>query len=198
MICKKCGREYEDDMSSCLWCNAPNEEQPNFKKSQPVEGSPQKEIVSPETTEGSNNRVAGLFMWSCMIFNFTGFGYIYVSIIHTLLHYKELHKGKVNASIKDNKIYTPLKDKWLVNKPEEEVRQKYICRLVDSYGYSLDQMDQEKTVNNSQRGTGSARADIVVWRDKEGKSANPQKSPIIIVECKAESVTIHEEDYFQG
>ncbi|MBP5582468.1 MAG: N-6 DNA methylase [Bacteroidales bacterium] len=104
----------------------------------------------------------------------------------------------MKIQIKDNKIYTPLKDKWLVNKPEEEVRQKYICRLVDSYGYSLDQMDQEKTVNNSQRGTGSARADIVVWRDKEGKSANPQKSPIIIVECKAESVTIHEEDYFQG
>ncbi len=28
--------------------------------------------------------------------------------------------------------------------------------------------------------------------------ADPQKSPIIIVECKAESVTIHEEDYYQG
>lgn len=95
-------------------------------------------------------------------------------------------------------IYAPLKGKWLVNKPEEEVRQKYICRLVDSYGYSLEQMDQEITVNNTQRGTGRARADIVVWRNKEDKNANPQKSPIIIVECKAESVTIHKEDYFQG
>lgn len=95
-------------------------------------------------------------------------------------------------------IYAPLKDKWLINKPEEEVRQKYICRLVDSYGYSLEQMDQEITVNNSQRGTGRARADIVVWRNKEDKNANPQKSPIVIVECKAESVTIHKEDYYQG
>ena len=25
MICKKCGREYEDDMPQCLWCDAPNE-----------------------------------------------------------------------------------------------------------------------------------------------------------------------------
>ena len=25
MICKKCGREYEDDMPKCLWCDAPNE-----------------------------------------------------------------------------------------------------------------------------------------------------------------------------
>lgn len=25
MICKKCGREYEDDMPKCLWCDAPND-----------------------------------------------------------------------------------------------------------------------------------------------------------------------------
>lgn len=25
MICKKCGREYEDDMTKCLWCGEPNE-----------------------------------------------------------------------------------------------------------------------------------------------------------------------------
>ena len=26
MICKKCGREYPDDMLNCLWCDAPNEQ----------------------------------------------------------------------------------------------------------------------------------------------------------------------------
>ena len=31
----------------------------------------------------------------------------------------------------EKEIYAPLKGKWLVMKPEEEVRQKYICRLVD-------------------------------------------------------------------
>ena len=71
----------------------------------------------------------------------------------------------------DKEIFTPLKNKWLVNKPEEEVRQKYICRLVDSYGYALDQMDQEIQVTNSQRGQGAARADIVVWRSKEDKES---------------------------
>ena len=71
--------------------------------------------------------------------------------------------------IKGNKIFAPLKDKWLVLKPEEEVRQKYISRLVDSYGYALNQMDQEIQVSNSQRGQGAARADIVVWRSKEDK-----------------------------
>lgn len=102
----------------------------------------------------------------------------------------------MEIQIKDNKIFAPLKDKWLVNKPEEEVRQKYICRLIDSYGYSKDQMDQEIQVSNSQRGQGAARADIVVWRSHEDKEN--KKYPLIVVECKAESVTIHKEDYYQG
>lgn len=96
----------------------------------------------------------------------------------------------------DKEIYAPLKDKWLVYKPEEEVRQKYICRLVNNYGYTFEQMAQEIQVSNSQRGQGAARADIVIWKNKEDKLNS--KSPIIVVECKAESVTIHEEDYFQG
>lgn len=102
----------------------------------------------------------------------------------------------MEVQIKDNKIYAPLKDKWLVTKPEEEVRQGYICRLVDSYGYDLKQMDQEIKVNNTRRGTGSARADIVIWKTKEDKQE--KKYPIIVVECKAEKVTIREEDYYQG
>lgn len=102
----------------------------------------------------------------------------------------------MEVQIKDNKIYAPLKKKWLVLKPEEEVRQKFICRLVESYGYSLGQMDQELQVTNSQRGQGAARADIIVWRSSEDKEA--KKYPLIVVECKAESVTIHKEDYYQG
>ena len=102
----------------------------------------------------------------------------------------------MEVQIKENKIFAPLKDKWLVNKPEEQVRQQYICRLVDSYGYNLDQMAQELQVTNSQRGQGAARGDIVIWRSKEDKLNN--KSALIVVECKAESVTIRQEDYFQG
>ena len=102
----------------------------------------------------------------------------------------------MKIQIQDNKIFAPLKDKWLVLKPEEEVRQKYVCRLIDNYGYSIEQMTQEIPVNNSHRGQGMARADIAIWRNVEDK--NNGISPIIIVECKAESITIHEEDYFQG
>lgn len=102
----------------------------------------------------------------------------------------------MEIQIKGNKIFAPLKGCWLVYKPEEEVRQKYICRLVDSYGYTLEQMDQEIQVSNSQRGQGAARADIVIWRNREDK--DNKKYPLIVVECKAESVTIRKEDYYQG
>lgn len=103
---------------------------------------------------------------------------------------------KLEVQIKDNKIFAPLQNKWLILKPEEEVRQEYICRLVNDYGFSIEQMEQEKKVNNSLRGQGRAMADIVIWRNEKDKVES--KSPIIIVECKAEHITVREEDYFQG
>lgn len=95
-----------------------------------------------------------------------------------------------------NQIYSPIRDKWLVLKPEEEVRQRYVCRLVDSYGYGIKQMEEEVKVTNSQRGQGAARADIVIWRNEEDKRKG--KNALIVVECKAENVTIRQADYFQG
>ena len=102
----------------------------------------------------------------------------------------------MELQIKNNKIFAPLKNKELVLTPEERVRQEYICRLVNHYGYDLSQMDQELQVNNSLRGQGKARADIVVWKSVSAKSN--EDAATIVVECKAEHITIREEDYFQG
>lgn len=95
-----------------------------------------------------------------------------------------------------NRIYAPLKGKDLHSSPEERVRQEYINHLVNNYGYSHEQMAQEVQVNNSKRGQGKARADIVIWKNAEDKKA--KKKPVIVVECKAEQVSIHQEDYYQG
>ena len=103
---------------------------------------------------------------------------------------------KLEVQVEGNKIYSPLRDKWLVLTPEEQVRQSYICRLVNVYGYDLEQMDEELKVNNSHRGQGKARADIVIWKSKEDKKNN--KAAFIVVECKAETVKIRQEDYYQG
>ncbi|MBQ8278977.1 MAG: N-6 DNA methylase [Roseburia sp.] len=104
--------------------------------------------------------------------------------------------ANIEVQEKDGKIFCPLKNKWLVAKPEERVRQKYITILVNEYGYSLDQMAQEEKVNNSSRGQGKARADIVIWKSKADKDA--KKAAFIVVECKAENVKLRVEDYYQG
>ena len=96
----------------------------------------------------------------------------------------------------NGKIFCPLTNSWHIETPEEKVRQEYIKKLVEDYGYSLEQMAQELKVNNSQRGQGKARADIVIWRTKKDKDES--KAAFIVVECKAENVRIREEDYYQG
>ena len=102
----------------------------------------------------------------------------------------------LKVEIKNGKIYSFIRDKWLICTPEEEVRQGFIHTLINKFGYLPDQIGEEVQVNNSQRGQGQARADIVVWRSVEDKIK--QKSAFIVVECKAENVKIHEEDYYQG
>lgn len=102
----------------------------------------------------------------------------------------------MEIKINGNKIFAPLKNKELISTPEERVRQEYICRLVNDYGYSLEQMEQETQVNSATRGTGRARADIIIWKNTADKTE--RNSPLIVVECKAEQITIREEDYFQG
>lgn len=97
---------------------------------------------------------------------------------------------------KDGKIYYPLKKAWHISTPEERVRQYYIAILANKYGYSLKQMEQELKVNNSKRGQGKARADIVIWKNEQDKK--DKKAAFIVVECKAENVKVRVEDYYQG
>ena len=97
---------------------------------------------------------------------------------------------------KDGKIYCPLKKAWHVSTPEERVRQYYIAILANKYGYSLEQMEQELKVNNSKRGQGKARADIIIWKSEQDKK--DKKAAFIVVECKAENVKVRVEDYYQG
>src|SRR5438105_4066577 len=91
------------------------------------------------------------------------------------------------------KIWSHVRKSWFVETPEELVRQQYVCALVNDYGFSLDQMGEELVV---QRGRQSAQADIVIWRTVQDKGDS--KTPLIVVECKADNVTITPRDYGQG
>jgi type I restriction enzyme M protein len=107
-----------------------------------------------------------------------------------------MNNKQMLITTKDNKIFAPLKEKWLILTPEEKVRQEFVCRLVNEYGYDLKQMAQEAKVSNSKRGQGKARADIVIWKSEADKKA--KKAAFIVVECKAANVKIQQEDYYQG
>ncbi len=61
--------------------------------------------------------------------------------------------------------------------PEEIVRQLWVYKLIHHYGYKMEEIDLEKSV---QFGTeiGTKAADIIVYEDKT------KETPKIIVECK--------------
>ena len=49
---------------------------------------------------------------------------------------------------------------------------------------------------DTQRGRLHAEADIVIWRSVANKA--DRKPPLIVVECKADNVTINKRDYGHG
>lgn len=96
-----------------------------------------------------------------------------------------------------NWLWIPLRKEWrdVTTKPEEVVRQTFIRVLIDHYGYDLAQIDQER---RTQHGHKSPRADIVIWQSVADKIAKPVRAPVLVVECKTESIEIQENDYYQG
>lgn len=106
MICKKCGKEYADDMLRCLWCDTPNEqhvtpespEKFEFKDSifeerleQVVLGKlgneEYKALSSNEKhQEKMRKHPAGYFMWSAAILGAGLLSTIIVPIYVAILH----------------------------------------------------------------------------------------------------------------
>jgi type I restriction enzyme M protein len=93
------------------------------------------------------------------------------------------------------KIWSHVRKKLIDETPEEAVRQEYLCILVNEYGFSLDQIDEEVSVPG-ERGTKDARADFVIWRTPQDKRDG--KTALIIIECKADNVAINQKVYVQG
>ena len=92
-------------------------------------------------------------------------------------------------------VWMHLHGEWrdVTGEPEERVRQEFILHLHNDYGYSFEQMDQERRTMHGRR---SPRADIVIWESPEAKAGN--RTPVLVVECKAEKIDIDIRDYYQG
>lgn len=103
---------------------------------------------------------------------------------------------KLTVQEKEGKIYSHIRNEWLVKTPEEEVRQKLVVELVNKYGYPLENMVEEYRTDFNGRGVRSTRADIVIFKSKDEKEQN--YNAFIVIECKAETVKIRLEDFYQG
>ena len=78
--------------------------------------------------------------------------------------------GRPTLAVETNdkgQIKSHIRQKWLVETPEERVRQAYVVTLHNEYGFGLDQMDEELHVAG--RGSARARADVVIWRTTKDK-----------------------------
>ncbi len=71
-----------------------------------------------------------------------------------------------------------------------------MCKLINEYGYSLEQMDEEVKLTSSSRGTGRASADLIVWKSEEEKKKN--KTAFMVIELKADNLKLKVEDCYQG
>lgn len=96
----------------------------------------------------------------------------------------------------NGKIFSPIRNKWLVRTPEEYVRQNLVAKLVNEFEYPVEVMAEEYSLDYKGRGVRSTRADIVIYKSKEDKEKN--YNAFIVVECKAETVKIRKEDFYQG
>ncbi|MBI4683451.1 MAG: N-6 DNA methylase [Nitrospirae bacterium] len=103
-------------------------------------------------------------------------------------------KKTLSVERKNGEVFSHIRKKWLIETPEERVRQEYLCVLVNEYGFSLEHIDEELSVTG--RGSGDARADFLIWRTQQEKA--DKKTALIVVECKADNVTIDNKAYLQG
>ena len=101
---------------------------------------------------------------------------------------------EIKRDVSKGKIWSHIRSKWLVETPEETIRQRYLLLLVNEYRFSLNQISEE--LNLTGKGSAGARADFVIWRTPQDKT--DENAPFIIVECKSDNVTIKSKDYSQG
>jgi len=94
----------------------------------------------------------------------------------------------VRVKVEDNveKIFDPIRKKWLLLSPEEWVRQYFLLFMHHVYKYPLSLAETEKKFDlfNTIK-----RADIVFY--------NRELNPQVIVECKAPSVKLNKDVFDQ-
>ncbi len=85
------------------------------------------------------------------------------------------------------KLFDPIRNKWLVATPEEQVRQRVLAWMLENLPFSKSRYRTEFSleVNNLRK-----RCDILVF--------DAAVKPFFLVECKAENIKINDEVLHQA
>lgn len=100
----------------------------------------------------------------------------------------------MNLTIKlrnnSEEVFAELTNEWLVASAEEIVRQKFIHKLINDYGYQSEQISHgDKTDNQN-----NTNPDILIWKSVQDKTN--KAAPFIIVDCHA-TAHIKNTDYLE-
>ena len=87
-------------------------------------------------------------------------------------------------------LFNPVTKQWLVDRPEERVRLRTIEFLTREAGFSLNRMNTEQGLQIGFGGSSDQRTDIVCF--------DSSHLPLMLVECKSESIRIDEKTVIQG
>jgi len=82
-----------------------------------------------------------------------------------------------------------IRKKMILVTEEEIVRQKFLQYLISDLQIPVDYIDVEYPLARLKRGV-KGRIDIIVWNNK--------KEPLLIIECKASSIMLSNQDYKQA
>jgi len=97
---------------------------------------------------------------------------------------------EIMASSKQNRVYDACRKKWVVARPEEVVRQRFIEKMVQSWLFPKELISVEMSLKEipSVLEAPDRRVDIIAF----GKNIHPKYPlyPLLLVECKQEAITL--------
>ncbi|MCC5831691.1 MAG: type I restriction enzyme HsdR N-terminal domain-containing protein [Chlamydiales bacterium] len=99
----------------------------------------------------------------------------------------------MELSKRNNRLFDPVRKKWVEPEPEEVIRQELIQKMVGELGYPLSLLSVEKELSllphlrQVQSETPKRRADLIAF----AKEIHPDHPlfPLLMVECKAVPLT---------
>jgi len=98
----------------------------------------------------------------------------------------ELNLPAYNFKIENERIFDPVRKKWIALTPEEWVRQNFLCYLVFDKKYPKSLIRTEETIQSFNK---TKRCDAVVYSN--------EIEPLMIIECKAPGIALSEKTFNQ-